>query len=339
MGKKDASVTFNSIDMVKYLYEKRKPLIIVTLAAAILSGFASFFVKPLYKSTAEIFPSFNQSITRALFLDYSNPAYNLLGYGKEEFAEGFMPIMESSKLKLRIISLFDLYAHYEIDAADSMAQTMVLLKYNQNVNIKKTKYMSILIEVTDNDPVFAAKLANAISQYSDSVVRDMFRPTSEKALQIMKDRYLEQKRYLLSLVDSLRIVSSKGVNDYTSQAERFNQAYASALLSGDKEKIGILENKLNKLSSYGGEYIRLNDELRAEASHFAFLNRKYHEAKVEFTEFVPYKFVVSEAIPNLKKVSPNRKLMVLGSGVAAFFFTLVLLIVSDNVKRVAQKLG
>lgn len=339
MGKKDSSISLNSFDIIRYLFEKRKILLIVTIFAALFSAVVSFFINPEYSSEAEIFPSYNQSITRALFQDFANPAYSLLSFGKEEYTESTLPMLESNNVKELIINNFDLYTHYGISKDDSMAYTNFLEQYRNRIKIKKTKYQSIKITVTDSDPYFAANLANAIANYVDTVYRKMFTETNQKALQIAEKRYSDQKDYLNLLVDSLRTISKSGINDYISQAERFNQAYANAIIEGNNNRIAAIERKLSVLAKHGGEYTSIYHQVKLEAEHLSYITRKLNEAKIEFADYVPYKFVVSQAVPNLKKVSPNRKLILIGSSLSAFLFTLITLIIADNVKRVAQKLG
>lgn len=335
MSKKDPSISFNSFDIVKYLYEKRKILIIVTLAAAILSAIASFFIMPKYRSTAEIFPQHNMSLAKALFQDYGNPNYNtLLSWGNEQIAESFMPVMESNNLKIMMIEKFGLYDHYGIEKSEKASLSLVLLKYDTYVKVKKTKYNSLTVSVTDYDPEFAAKLANTIVQYADSVVRDMYKPTVEKAMKMVNKRYNDQRIHNQKLVDSLRSLSILGINDYTSQAERLHQAYANALLSGNDKQLQSIKKELMKISVLGSQYLSLTSEIDYTSEQTAFLSSKVGEASIEFEEFVPYKFEVSKALPNYFKVAPNRKAIVLATAVSAFLFTLSLLIIFDNVPKI-----
>jgi len=45
------------MDILKLLFSKRKNIIIITLAGAVLAGIVSFTINPKYKSTALIYPT------------------------------------------------------------------------------------------------------------------------------------------------------------------------------------------------------------------------------------------------------------------------------------------
>jgi uncharacterized protein involved in exopolysaccharide biosynthesis len=63
------------------------------------------------------------------------------------------------------------------------------------------------------------------------------------------------------------------------------------------------------------------------------LKTKYDEAKVDAEQSIPHKFIVNNATPAEKKSYPIRSLIVLVSLVSAEFFSILILIIAEQIKR------
>jgi len=95
-------------------------------------------------------------------------------------------------------------------------------------------------------------------------------------------------------------------------------------------------NLIKALSEHGALYITMMNMVRNEAQIVAGLSLRYKEARLEFEQDLPYKFVVESAFPPEKKAYPNKSLIVIVSTFATLLFSLIVLIIIDNVKaRVA----
>src|SRR5690606_8962837 len=108
---------FDSSNLIVYIYNWRKPLIIVTLTAAVLAAVFSspFFIKPKYKSTVTVFPTTTNSLSKALLpQQFSSRGQDILEFGEEEQAEQLLQILNSDEIRDGIIKKYNLMKHYEI---------------------------------------------------------------------------------------------------------------------------------------------------------------------------------------------------------------------------------
>ena len=135
----------------------------------------------------------------------------------------------------------------------------------------------------------------------------------------MRDRVAE-------ISDSLDVIRSLGINDYTSQSEVLNKEYAAALARSDQRAIQALEAKLAILSKYGSAYVGLNEALKLQTEQLVLLERKYKEIKADADNNINQKMVVDYAYAADDKTSPKRSLIVLASTLFSFILSLFFLV-------------
>jgi len=156
-----------------------------------------------------------------------------------------------------------------------------------------------------------------------------------KVYQIVKQEYESLELEISNLKDSLQVLGEMGIHDYKSQSEVLNRQYAESLAKNDARAIKALEEKLDMLGKYGSTQMALAYNLENIYEEvYPILKRRYREARVDATETIPQKFVVNWAYPAEKKSYPIRWLIVLLSAVSAFTLCAVLIIISDNLKRI-----
>ena len=112
---------------------------VVGLMAALLSYVFSgpTFIKPRYRSDAIVYP------------------VNLNSYSIETRADQLLQLLESNSIRDSVIQRFDLVAHYKADTAQRGGRFILYNIYKERVEVSKTRYESVEIEVTDEDPVIA----------------------------------------------------------------------------------------------------------------------------------------------------------------------------------------
>ncbi len=332
---KNQGLDFDSSNLLLFIVRWKKPLIIITLAAAILSAIfsAPMFVTPKFESTVIMFPTSTASISKSLLAKNNNSKEDILSFGEEEQAEQLIQILNSDEIRSRIVEKYDLMKHYEIDSTDVYKQTKLFKEYESNITYKRTEFQSVRIDVLDTDRFLAAKIANDIAALVDSVKNRMQKERAFKAMAISEAEYTEMKAYVKELEDSLNTLRGMGVNDYESMSERFNEAYAKAILEGKSaaaEKLGV---QLKILSQYGGAYVSIRDMLEHEKEQLSHLRAKYQEAKVDAEQTLPHKFIVNSAFPAEKKSYPIRWLIVLVSTLSTFILSLLVIIAYENVSK------
>jgi len=330
---------FDSSNLILFLYKWRKPLIIVSVAAALSATIFSMpvFIAPKFKSTVILFPTSSASVSKSLLAKNAVTRQDLLEFGDEEQAEQLIQILNSDEIRARVVQKYDLMKHYDIDTTSQYKFTKLYNEYENNISFKRTEFMSVKIDVYDTDPNLAAKIANDIAALLDSTKNRMQKELAYKAMKITQDEYFEMRDYVKSLEDSLNELRAMGINDYESQAERFTEYYAKSILEGKSGASKLLEEKLKILSHYGGAYVSIRDLLEYEKEQLSHLRAKYQEAKVDAEQVLPHKFIVNNAFPAEKKSYPVRWLIVVVSAISAFLLTILVIVALENFKKLGEK--
>ncbi len=327
---------FDSSNLVVYVYEKRKPLLIVTLVAIILAGVfsAPYFIPPLYKSTVTVFPTTTNSLSKALLpQQFSSRGQDILEFGEEEQAEQLLQILNSDEIRSSIIEKYNLRQHYNIDSG-AFSRTELYDTYNSNISFRRTEFMSVEINVLDTEPDTAALIANDISFLLDDVKNRIQKDRAEKGLRIIETEYLALKEEIKAYDNRLTELRYRGVHDYETQSAVLNEQLATAFIEDKSGRaVDLIEDRLDTLAKYGGSYVTLRDELKYLNEEQVKLKTKYDQAKVDVSETLPASFKVNTAFPAEKKSHPTRWLIVAVAAISAFTFTLILLLVADTVKK------
>ncbi|OQX99197.1 MAG: hypothetical protein B6I24_03210 [Bacteroidetes bacterium 4572_128] len=318
---------FSSKNLVFFILKKKKQFLVVSFFSIFLSFTISFTIEPLYKSSVILFPAHTGSISKSL-LSNKVITKKSSSFGEDEELDQFLQILHSNEIKNKIIKKYDLMQHYKIDSDYPI--TDLNDEFEDKISFSRTSFHSLKITVYDNIPEIASNIANDISSFLDTIINNMQEVRYKASLEIVKKEYFDLKTQINLLEDSIKKIRKKGINDYESQAEVFNKEYANALAKGDKKAIKNLEEKLEILSNYGGEYIHLRDLLLFEIERMSILKGKYIEAKVDAEKKLPNKYIVNKAVKAEKKSYPIRWLIVLISYISTFIFTLFILILFEK---------
>ena len=330
---------FDSSGFIYFLYFWRKPLIIIVLLAIFASILFSspWFITPKYKSSVILFPVATNSISKALISQQAGIKEDILGFGEEEQAEQMLQILNSNKIRDRIVSKFNLFEHYGIGTDSRYKYTRLIREYDNNVSFRRTEYMAVKISVMDTDPQMAADIANTIAELLDSTKTEMQRERAMQAFLIVEKEYIDLQKDIAGIVDSLKVIGKLGVNDYESQSEVINQQLAIALRNGDMNAVRALEGRLNVLAEYGGTFLSLKNTLEFKSEQQTLLKAKYREAKVDAESVLPQKFIVNSAFKAEKKSYPIRWIIVLVTTFSALLLAILIIILIENIVKIKKK--
>ena len=338
MDKKvQAASDFNSFNVLYFLYKWRKQLILVGIAAFIISCIVALTIKEKYKSTVILFPATTNSISKALLTENNAKQEDVLQFGEEEEAEQMLQILNSDEIRTRVCEKYKLMEHYGIDPTDKLKRTKLYDEFQSNITFKRTEYMSVKIEVMDNDPELASLMANDIAALHDSSKIRIQRDRAMRSLKIVEQEYLQKVQDVKSGVDSMQVLNSYGIYDYESQSEVTSEQYAIALAKGDQRAVNLLEEKLKIIGKYGGAYVSLRENLYMQRKQLNLLKTKYEEVKVDATEVLPQKFVVSNAYPAEKKSYPVRWVIVVVSTFATLLAAIIAILLIENLKLISTE--
>ena len=335
MNEVNENNNFDSTGFLLFLYKWKKLLLIIGLIAIAASMLfsSSFFITPKYRSTVIMFPTLSNSISKSLMTDNGGGKQDILEFGAEEQSEQLLQILNSNKIRARIIQKYNLVEHYKINPDSKYRNTLLFKEYENNISFRRTEFMAVEIEVLDKDPQMAADIANDIAALLDSTKNAMQKERAIKGYQIVEIEYKKLKAKIKQMEDSLKELRKKGVNDYETQAEAYNTQLAIALSHNNISGAHALEEKLNNLSEYGGAYVSMRDALEYEKKQLSVLETKYAEAKVDAEQVLPCKFIVNCAYKAEKKTYPIRWLIILVSTLSALLLGVLTIIVIENSNR------
>ncbi len=297
---------------IHVLSKYRNHLAIIGIVTVVLATIFSspFFITPLYKSTVILYPTASKSISKVLLSENPGNSKDILEFGEEEQTEQMLQVLNSNKIRDKVIVKYDLLSHYDIPENSPYKMTKLYKEYESNIKFRRTEYMAVKITVLDKDAQLAADIANDIAELVDSTINQMQKEVAIKAFKIVESEYLSLKEEVKEKEDSLTILRGYGVHDYESQSEMFNRQLAIEMAKGNTAGVKRLEEKLEMLAKYGGPYVSLRDALEHDKKQLSELKAKYEESKVDATEDLPHKFVVSNAYKAEKKSYPIRWLIV-----------------------------
>lgn len=324
---------FDSSNLVIFLYKWRKPLFIVLVVTLFCSWFFSLpiFITPKYKSTVILFPASSSSVSKALLSEKGGKNDDLTSLGESEQAEQLLQILNSNKIRDRVIRKFNLMEHYGIDSTSQYKISKLYKEYEKNISFRSTEYLAVEIAVYDEDPQMAAVIANTIADLLDSTKNDMQRQRSVAGFKVVEAEYKSLDNEIKAIVDSLVTLGSLGLNDVEYQSQVFNQQMAIAIMNGNRTAQVALQKKLDILGKYGGIYMMLKNSLEFKTEQLTLLQAKYKEARVDAQSNLPQKFIVSDAYKAERKSYPVRWLIIVVSTLSALFMAIIVIMVMEKI--------
>ncbi len=320
-----------SVNLLVFLYKWRLYLIAVVVLAVVGSSVASFLIEEKFKSVVVMFAAPQHSIGEQFYEETKNK--DLLEYGEKEDAERLLQILNSDRIRSRIIEKYDLWTHYEIPRETQGAYTLMQKEYNGNVSSRLTKFGSIEVEVLDKSNTMARDMANDIAYLTDSVSNQMRNQRALDAFEYAKSSLEQVQDEIRAMEDSLSVLYAAGVYDFTTQIEGLNEQYATATSEGRSKQADQLAEKMSEISGYANRYNKLTNLLEAAYDREAILKKRYDLMRIDATSKLPSTFVVDYAAASDKKAYPVRWLIVVMSVVSAFIFAVIAILVVENIRQ------
>jgi uncharacterized protein involved in exopolysaccharide biosynthesis len=315
-------------NLLVYIWKRRKILMIISGAAAVLSLIVSLLMTPIYRSTAIVFPAATSTVS---FSEQRNAKAAAMDFGEEEHAEQLVQILSSSRIRDKIVQEFDLMKHYKIDQNDENKYYKLVKSYNENFLFVRTRYGSIQIDVLDRDPKLAADMANKIVDLIDTVKNQMVAERTWPAFEINKRKKEQLEKEREDLIHRMDTLSAMGVMSLDGRTELF-QAYVSA---GGGEKAEI-KRIIDVNIKYGSTFDALDFSLKEKITQLELFKVSYEQAESDAYAIFNHKFVVEKAVVADKKDKPKRLIIILLSTIGAFIFGLFTLLIRDRLNELKK---
>jgi tyrosine-protein kinase Etk/Wzc len=316
-------------NLLVFLWKNRKIIIIITAIGAIVSVVVSLMMTPIFRSTAIVFPTATSTVS---FSEQRNAKAAAMDFGEEEQAEQLVQILQSSKIRDRIVEEFDLYKHYDISQNDQNKRYKLVLEYGSNFNYTRTRYGSIQIDVLDKDPELAAKMANRVVDLIDTVKNEMLHQRTYEAFQVSIRKKTILQNELDEISNRIDSLASKGVMNIDARAGLY-QAYVDANNAGEKEDI---KGKLLVNEQLGSTYDELEHLRREKITNMEVFMATYEQTESDANSKMNHKFVVEQAVVADKKDKPKRLIIVLLGTFGTLVFVVFALLLRGKIAELKK---
>lgn len=318
-------------NLLVFLWKKRSSLIIVTSVAFVAFIVISLMLTPVFKSTAIVFPTATSTVS---FSEQRNAKASSMDFGEEEQAEQMVQILQSSRIRNKIVEEFDLYKHYDISQSDQNKHYKIMQEFNNNFTFSRTRFGSISINVYDVNPKKAAEMANRIVELIDTMKNNMLAQRTMLAFDIVKRKRNMLQAELDKISHKIDSLANIGVMNIDSRAGLY-QALVDAKNAHEKTEINK-RLEINELN--GALYDKLEHLRREKITAFEEFMAIYEQAESDANTNLNHKFIVEKAVVADKKAKPKRSVVVILGTMGVFIFTVFLLLIREKIselKRIA----
>lgn len=299
---------FNSNNIIDILIKWKLQLVVVVVAAILLSGLFSspIFITPLYKSNCLLYPS------------------NISPYSDESETEQSVQIFQSRDIRDSLVKKFNLAKHWGIDSAYIHFESTLVWEYSQRVHVNKTPFEAVEIEILDQDPIMARDLINAMLDAYNKKIRAMHKEKFGEVVLNYNFIMGVKKGYMDSLKTRAEELGLKyGLLEYQSQTREVMRAYLST--GGGSVRSAEAKAMKKNLEEKGGEMQLLSEMMRSESDAYSTMKMDADRAVLDYNRDYTYVNVLSKPFVADKKSYPIRWLIVSFSTLAAFFMAILII--------------
>ena len=322
---------YNSFSLMKFLWKWRKWLILVCVAAAVISFCCSLAIKPRFKSTATIYAPRTNSTAKILLNEENyNERLDIKAYAVEAETEQMMELLNATEIKDSLIAKYNLAEAYGIGTSQKGWKTKLYKTVTSNFLIKRTDFGAINISIIDWDAQRACNMANDVLRLIDTLKNRVEHERAAAAYSILKHQVDSINIEISKINDSLRICHEHGVFDFASQSERVMQQYAIAVAQGNTAAAARLAAEQEKLSIWGPKAEEWSHLIENFSKYQSLCKQKMFDAQVDMNTEMPVKFVVNRPVVADKKFYPKKSVIVLISTLCVFILSVFVLLLIEK---------
>jgi capsule polysaccharide export protein KpsE/RkpR len=255
-------------EILTWLGEKKALIGACTLAAALVALVVVLLLPPIYTARASFLApgSQQQSGAGAALAALGALGGGLAGsLGAKTPDELYVALLKSDSVLRGLDARFDLKKHYEVDKHEALRKV-----FPGYVRVNSDKKSGVIaVEVDDEDPKFAADLANA-HEAEVTKLLDRLAVSEAQLRRVFFEKQLQEtKENLVKAEQALRTVQEKsGVIVLDKQAEALitNAALLRAQIAEREVQLKVLRTSATEQNP---AVVRLNSELRALRTELA----------------------------------------------------------------------
>lgn len=336
----------NLLGVVRTLYQWRKQILGLSIAAAVGTAVISLLMPNFYKTTT-VFLAANPDLVRPDVLYGKSVGGQPYGSGND--IDRILTIAESNELADYLIDTFKLFEHYRIKPDQPRSYMYARKKLFSRLEISKTKRDAIELTFEDTDPELASRIANAAREHINYLSQEVLKANQRQNLASYETSIKAKEVILNELADSLtrlraryKIYNTRQVSSDLSQrytyakgnyfrykgkleAMRVNPriprdsvAFTDAVVKGYKMESDSIQMDLSRLA--GGEAQLMLMETRYYTSNGQ-LGDEVEKAKMLRSALetdVPSLLLIEAAEVPVVKSRPKRSMLVVMAGAIAF---------------------
>ncbi len=318
-----------SNELIIFLWKKRKVLGWITIIGALTGVVISLLLPVLYESQAIVFPAATSTVS---YSEQRNAKANSMDFGEEEHAEQLLQILQSSRVRDRIIHQFDLATVYEIKPDARDFRYKLGKAYDSHISFERTRYGSIRISVLDKNPELAAQITNKIVELIDTVKNEMVKERTIPAYEVNKRKMDKLNRDQANLIAQMDSLSRLGVVNAEARANLF----AALNDSRSKEDRDFFQNKIDVNLKYGALFDGLAELREYRIDRLTTQEVAYEQAQSDAFEDFNHKFVVESAVPADKKAKPKRSVIVILFTLMSLIFAIITLLIVQRINELKK---
>ncbi|MGZ4156708.1 MAG: hypothetical protein ACXVED_06100, partial [Bacteroidia bacterium] len=272
--------TESSKNFIRLIIKWKIHFIVITVAAIIIACVFSspLFIKPKYKSFAIVYPS------------------NIKPYSTESETEQMLQLFRSADVRDDVIKKFHLSDpnRYNIDTTEKTGLGNLYATYENNVEINRTQFESIEIDVLDTDPLMASAMVDEIISAMNVKTHNLQRAKAREVAALIKGQLDLKKHNVDSIKNTLNELRVKyQIFDYNMQAKEVTKSYLKAISNGGhKDALNEIDVMMRNLEEKGGEYYELSKTFDVLLNSYNLTQVEYDNALKELNKDLTYSNVV-----------------------------------------------
>jgi capsule polysaccharide export protein KpsE/RkpR len=308
---------FSNINLFNLLWKwKRHVIAIVVLSIILAIIFSSpYFIPPRYKSFAIVYPAI------------LNP------FASENESEQMLQWLESRDIADSLIKKFNLSEHYNIRPVDRHFHSKTYRTFQRNLVLSSTRFESVKIEITDQDPQTACNMVTAMINLYNKKVNEAHRKKYREILQLEEEKLLNKKAQLDSLMNKIiDIRMNHGLIDYGIQTSEVTRGYLGTFDGSNMANVNHseIERLKGNIESHGDSLLLLTNLLSSVTHSYSNYLISYEDALRNVNKEMSFASVVSSPVPADRKSYPVRWVIVLVSAIGALLISLIVILAIER---------
>ena len=335
----------------------------LSLAITLLALIQSLIMDPVFTGRTVLIPPQQQQNMSSGALASLSPM-GMLGLKSQD--DMYISFMTSESFQTIIIDRFNLHERYHADLLIDVRQAL-----NTHVRLFSDKKSSLMtIEVDDNDPVFAANMANGYVQelglflgklaITEAQQRQLYfekqiKKTQDDLVKAESNFRENQSKSGLQIPSTVADLGIKEIAELHGQI-RVRELQLQAINSFATPQNTEVKKLMTELSSMRNHLTKLEQGTRTvepqnylqQAALLAYRNMKVQEsileslvkqleyAKVDVSKEAPLIQVVDTASIPERRTSPKRKIMVVTGGGVGLIIGIILAIIINMFKKIKE---